>query len=541
MKTSPVVKTVTALALAGALGVGIAVDTNPIALAATSKSGATVTKISVENVSGGSVTLNEGGIKYLSLKTVMKKNGKRVVKWDKFGKVKLKSSNPQVASIDKGGLLCANGEGSATITIRSKTKPSVKTSFVVNVKKNYGNLSALTDNFAANSSSLLLANEEGNSCYSPLSAYMALGMVALGANDTTSAATQSQVLNVLGASSTDELASNCRTLMDSLPFEPDADSSSSEDSIVRTYSDSTNTGSLKIANSIWSGDRFDFTDAFRETVSSTFDGKAKKINFLTESDKITQWISKKTNGLLAPTFNFDKDTIAALVNTVYFKDGWTETFNKKQNKDADFTRADGTTVTATFMHDTVKQNYAVTSTYTAASRSLGSGATMTFYLPVKGVEATDLIATPQDTDALLNTFSSARSDSVTTKRAYVNWSLPKFSFESTYNLNGVLSGLGMTDAFDEDVTGDFANMLTATSPTEEGDPYISTVQQGTKIAVAETGVEAAAYTAVIMCATSAYEEPVYYDFTLDRPFVYSITAKDGTVLFMGVVQDPTAE
>lgn len=66
------------------------------------------------------------------------------------------------------------------------------------------------------------------------------------------------------------------------------------------------------------------------------------------------------------------------------------------------------------------------------------------------------------------------------------------------------------------------------------------MQQGTHIAVNEEGVEAAAYTMIGMEAVAEpMEEPEIVEMNLNRPFIYLITANDGTTAFIGVVRNPS--
>jgi serpin B len=108
--------------------------------------------------------------------------------------------------------------------------------------------------------------------------------------------------------------------------------------------------------------------------------------------------------------------------------------------------------------------------------------------------------------------------------------LPKFTFESTFNLSDVLKSMGMVTAFDRG-NADFSGM------TAENDLFISDVTHKAFVAVDEEGTEAAAATAVIMEAVSA----IMYDVTLtiDRPFIFIIRDKpSGQILFIGRVLNP---
>jgi len=91
----------------------------------------------------------------------------------------------------------------------------------------------------------------------------------------------------------------------------------------------------------------------------------------------------------------------------------------------------------------------------------------------------------------------------------------------------------MTDAFDP-MLADFSGM------TEGGDPlYISAVLHKCYIRVDELGAEAAAATVVSMEATAApMDQPLA--FRADRPFVFAIySVEDGTIAFLGAVNNPT--
>ena len=62
--------------------------------------------------------------------------------------------------------------------------------------------------------------------------------------------------------------------------------------------------------------------------------------------------------------------------------------------------------------------------------------------------------------------------------------------------------------------------------------------QGTHIAVNEDGIEAASYSIAGMEAGAADpDEAPVVEMNLNRPFLYLITASDGSPLFFGVVRN----
>ena len=123
--------------------------------------------------------------------------------------------------------------------------------------------------------------------------------------------------------------------------------------------------------------------------------------------------------------------------------------------------------------------------------------------------------------------------------ATVALTLPKVSFTSpTFSLKTALEALGMKQAFIEG-TADFQGL-------SKSDPnlYVGDVLQKTKIGMMETGVEAAAATAVIVQATGASSggpPPTPVPMVVNRPFLTAIVdVPTGAILFLGHIEDPSA-
>jgi serpin B len=105
--------------------------------------------------------------------------------------------------------------------------------------------------------------------------------------------------------------------------------------------------------------------------------------------------------------------------------------------------------------------------------------------------------------------------------------LPKFSFESAFDLIPTLKALGMVDAFRPGAN------FTGMDGVDDGAPWIGVVAHKTFIAVDEYGTEAAGGTGMNLYAG------VNPEFLANRPFLFVIRDKPtGTVLFLGRVLDP---
>jgi serpin B len=93
--------------------------------------------------------------------------------------------------------------------------------------------------------------------------------------------------------------------------------------------------------------------------------------------------------------------------------------------------------------------------------------------------------------------------------------LPKFSFDTEFNLGNALTGLGMTHALDSDMA-DFSGIYDRSQ--EDGNLNISHILHKTVISVEEMGAEAAAATGVVFREVLG----LLNQFTIDRPFLLII-------------------
>jgi len=91
--------------------------------------------------------------------------------------------------------------------------------------------------------------------------------------------------------------------------------------------------------------------------------------------------------------------------------------------------------------------------------------------------------------------------------------------------------LGIQDVFVPN-KADFSPMLQ-----DDEDTYLSSAQHAVRVKIDEEGVEAAAFT-VMMMENAAMEMNDEVDFVLDRPFLFVITGANGLPLFTGIVETP---
>jgi len=271
----------------------------------------------------------------------------------------------------------------------------------------------------------------------------------------------------------------------------------------------------------------DYLDRISDAARFSLKGCDFRGNHEEERDRINEWVSNNTNGLIEDLLannSLSEETKSVLVNTLYLKMKWSYPFSRSFERD--FTRLDGTTKKVDMMamdHDEYMQYYENDSLqmlmmpYRMES-SRGSQFSMGIVLPRKGQEFS--LTSTSDVEDMIG--------KVQFHRESVNVHVPKFTTEFSVDLVDMYKEFGMETLFD-----DFnCNLGRLTS---KNDLVVSNIIHKAKIIVDETGTEAAAATAVEMCLgeSASIKEPK--DFIANRTFQYFIVHNQTkTILFSGV-------
>ena len=337
-----------------------------------------------------------------------------------------------------------------------------------------------------------------NTVYSPVSLYVALGMLT----ELTDGETKQQVMDLLDAADTEALRQQIKDLWLSVYRDDDA--------------------VCRLANAAFLRENAEVKQSAADTLAEWYYASSYRVPMGTEeADKaIASWLNQQTGDLLygeTSGIRTDGDDLLRLYNTIYYKAGWWEPFESSGTKADIFTHADGSRQRVNFMHRTETGDVLRGEGYTAAPKSLQYGR-MVFVLPDEGVTPESLLAR----DGFL-TELTGEYDFVD-----VVWSVPKFDVESAVDLKDILQALGVTDAFD-DVKADF-------TPLTENGAVVDSVMQAVRVRIDEEGVEAAAYTEAVMQDSAAPEPTPVVEMNLNRPFLFVIFNGDNVPMFVGTVQ-----
>lgn len=377
---------------------------------------------------------------------------------------------------------------------------------------------ALAPFFEKSTRQILSGHGGENQIYSPLNLYMALSMVA----EVTGGSTRGQILDLLGAPDIESLRDQSQGLwlMSSLNL----------------YG-----GETDLANSMWLNNSIDYKQETLDILAGDHFAESFRGQPGTEEyNKLLQdWTNEKTRNLLEDSANsleMPPETLLTLMSAVYFKASWHDIFPEDLTAAGTFHAPQGD-IEHDFMHQGFSGGYCRGEHFGAASLYFQNGAGMTFILPDEDSGVDALLAEGSDLWDFLSWQAMQEADPNTPYWEESTWAkiklaLPKFDVSSNSELTESLIALGMTDAFDPDIS-DFSPLMDGDIPV-----CISKVNHAARVMVDEEGCTAASYVEIMVAERAAMGPDEIIDFTLDRPFIFVIHTTDGMPLFAGVVNRP---
>jgi len=379
--------------------------------------------------------------------------------------------------------------------------------------------------FAADLYGRLASQSKDNLFFSPASIETALAMTYAGAKGNTAAQMAKTLHFDNDAAKVSEAFTELLKTLNSPPGVKFRDKSG-ELSTQPAYQ-------LFLANALWGQRDYLFKPEFTDLVQRKYAAGLNSLDFAADPEKargiINDWAAEQTKDRIKDLISKEDithTTRLVLTNAIYFKSKWAHEFSKDLTKDGPFQLAADKPANVPFMHQVHSFGYGENDDLQLLEMAyMGDALSMLVLLPKKvdGLAALEKNLTVGKVNQWL------RDKTV----KFVEVTLPRFTFTSTFCLNDDLKALGMIDAFD--AKADFSGMTVAERL------CISKVIHKAFVAVDEEGTEAAAATAVIMGPIAAL--PVKPKvFKADHPFIFLIRHNaTGEIIFLGRLVDPKGE
>nr|ABS87354.1 lospin 2 [Amblyomma americanum] len=372
-------------------------------------------------------------------------------------------------------------------------------------------------------SELRLTRQDQNVFFSPASVSIALGLLYTGARDKT----LSELASVLGLADAGLVDRNAVL--------------SAYKSLVDVKSPN---ATLDIASTVLIKQSAKILDQYKCDAAWYFHAQVRSVDFLRDGSKvaaeINEWVSGKTKGKIPRLLGgaLPGNTVAYLINAVYFKGTWLAMFRASETKGTWLAmfRASETKPMPFYNHgrDEVKvPTMSVRRTFSYAYlEAIGASA---LAIPYAGDRFSMIIVLPSSRTGLPNV-EHLLTVEVLEKLANdlvgqdVTVLLPKFNIETDYDLVSSLRKLGLESAFDS--PADLSGISLA------NDLMVSDVKPKALIEVNEEGTVAAGVTSVRVkpksFARSLPRPPP--TFHVDPPFLFSLWDREPQrALFLGAL------
>ncbi|XP_026083690.1 leukocyte elastase inhibitor-like isoform X2 [Carassius auratus] len=365
-------------------------------------------------------------------------------------------------------------------------------------------------------------NPSKNVFYSPISISFAFAMVSLGAKGNTAA----QIFKVLGFTNP---PTHCETPV------PGVSMDRIHSSFSKLMKDLNKPGApyvLSLANRLYAEQSYQFVEKFLNDTIKYYDAKLEEVDFKMNSEAarvdINEWVEEKTQEKikdLLPQGSIGALTKLVLVNAIYFKGNWEKKFPKEATRDGQFKLNQAQTKPVKMMNQKAEFPLAFISELNSQVLELpyvGTDLSMLIFLPNEIQDKTTGLQKLEK--ALTYEKLMEWTEPSKMRRQKVKVSLPRFKLEESYDLNRLLTSMGMEDVFNVQKVN-----LSGMSP--NNDLVVTKALHKAFVEVNEEGTEAAAATGVVAGITSISENPV---FIADHPFLFFIRHNpSNSILFYG--------
>ncbi|MDO4320718.1 MAG: serpin family protein [Bacteroidales bacterium] len=270
---------------------------------------------------------------------------------------------------------------------------------------------------------------------------------------------------------------------------------------------------LKIGNSIWYQQSHSLDPVYSDIMRDMYFAECNAVDFNSHktADIINSWVAAKTRNMIDHVINgFDPQTLAVVINALYFQGRWYSVFDPDDTDRQIFRGSKGDN-TVDMMHKVYNGRYASDDDFESIIFNFKNYCYMQIIMPKKmsAIEASKTI-----------THERVRKLYYGSQFYDITLSLPSFRQDATVDLNGII----------DIPTG---GMLSPMGIDRIAESIV--MQNRSVIDINEEGGKLASTTFIgLLGADIDEKEPMKVTFTVDRPFLFFITDyKTGLTLMSG--------
>ena len=280
---------------------------------------------------------------------------------------------------------------------------------------------------------------------------------------------------------------------------------------------------VRSANSIWIDSNFSVRNRYVSLLQKDYNALVETLRFSDTATvrAINNWCSENTEGKIDSIVKeLTHGEVMLIVNALYFKAPWENSFDPSLTAKADFNGLSKTSK-VDMMYRKATYNYAEFQ------------GCQFIELPYQGEEYSMFVVLPPEDmkiDAMLPYLNEKIYEEAVgmLTPVEVKFRMPKLKIETEMLLNRTLQNMGAETMF--------TSAADLTGISESGPLAVSEVKQKCWLEVSEEGTEAAAVTSIGVRLTAARPDFNVKTMTVDRPYVFFIADKDSLdILFAGKI------
>ncbi len=293
---------------------------------------------------------------------------------------------------------------------------------------------------------------------------------------------------------------------------------------------------LSVSNAIWTQRGVQIKPEFRSMIEAFYLAPIRSTSFEQYPElartEINSWINQRTKGRMSELFEskqLTKDIRLMLISATYLRAKWANQFDPRVTRGVPFFPGAGETIIVPTMVKTSIFSYIETPEFSLIELPYTSRRAGVNKLSM-------LILLPKETFTLNKVLEKFGGDSLQSwwnmmMPAPVIVSIPRFSLNSSFTMNGIFQAMGITSLFS--LGADLSEM------SEDTTLYLNKMFHRASVSNDEAGSDAGTPYAVALPPLSSDSLSNPKLFTADHPFLFLIVDQEArTVLFMGKIARP---